>query len=387
MVPVEGTSRVASSERKKRPARVLFAALLLIVLYFMLFPYPLGRELVVRPMWAIPMPTTAGPAPQRDGAPGAAAPFQLGDLFGYVQGDGTVLYAGKAPYRVALSDTGFVSYTRLGTVWILQDTTGRRVATFSGSGYPFLGPEGDRIFNVKSDLSGIIELDRNGAVVWERDFPSLMTAASPRNDLLLVGLLNGSMLLLDRKGSALFEFSPRGSRIPVIVGDAVAPDGSLLAAVSGIGPQYLTVLRRRSGADARRSAAPANNALPAYAPIATLSLSSEYRREVRMSFSPDSRFLVLEGLAGAGIFDPADGALRWVSLRGTLAGVGWPGGGSLAALAARDGGLAQLAIEPPSGVMVYREEFPARELFMGTIDGQLLLGWDGELLRVDVEPM
>jgi len=106
-----------------------------------------------------------------------------------------------------------------------------------------------------------------------------------------------------------------------------------------------------------------------------------------MSFSPDSRFLVLEGTEGAGIFDPADGTLRWVSLRGRLAGAGWPGGGSLAALASRDGGLARLAIEPPSGVVVYREEFPARELFMGTIDGQLLLGWDGELLRVDVEPM
>ncbi len=106
-----------------------------------------------------------------------------------------------------------------------------------------------------------------------------------------------------------------------------------------------------------------------------------------MSFSPDSRFLVLEGTAGAGIFDPADGTLRWVSLRGRPAGTGWPGGGSLAALASREGGRAQLAIEPPSGVVVYREEFPARELFMGTIDGQLLLGWDGELLRVDVEPM
>ena len=381
---------MASSVRKKRPARVLFAALLFIVFYFILFPYPLGRELVARPKWAVPVPASAGPVDRNDNPPAAAAPgnppdtsapYQLGDLFGYVRGDGTILYAGKAPYRVALSATGFVSYTRLGTDWILQDTSGRRVTTFSGSGYPFLGPEGNRIFNVKSDLSGVIELDRNGGVLWERDFPTLMTTASLQGDLFLVGLLNGSILLLDRKGTPLFEDSPKGSRIPVIVGGAVAPDGSLLAAISGIGPQYLTVLRRQNAMN------PPSSASPGYAIIATMGLPSEYRREVRISFSPDSRYLVLEGTSGPGLFDPSRGVLRWVSLRGTLAGAAWPGNGRLAALACRDGGRAQLAIEPPTGVLVCREEFPASELYLATIEGQLLLGWDGLLLRVDVEAM
>jgi hypothetical protein len=386
----EGTSRVASSVRKKRPARVFFAALLSIVVYFVLFPYPLGRELVVHPRWATPVPSSAAPAilkdsPQAASAPDnprdTTAPFQLGDVFGYVQGDGSILYLGKTQYRIALSATGFVNYTRLGTDWILQDTSGRPVSSFSGSGYPFLGPEGNRIFNVKSDLSGLIELDRNGRALWERDFPTLMTAASLQGDLLLVGLLNGSLVLLDRKGMPLFEYPPKGSRIPVIVGDAVAPDGSLLAAVSGIGPQYLTVLRRQNAMNPRNSAA------LGYTATAVVILPSEYRREVRIAFSPDSRCLVLEGKGGPGLFDPSRGVLRWVSLRGTLAGTAWLDKGKLAAMACRDGGRAQLAIEPASGVLVYREEFPARELYLATIEGQLLLGWDGQLLRVDVEPI
>jgi hypothetical protein len=171
----------------------------------------------------------------------------------------------------------------------------------------------------------------------------------------------------------------------VVVGDAVAPDGSLLAAVTGIGPQYLTVLRRHSppGGAAR----PAGTRSASYGPIAVLGLSSEYRREIRMGFSPDSRFLVLEGMNAAGIFDPAGATLRWAGLRGTVAGMAWPGGGRLAALAGRDGAEAELVIEPPSGVVVCREQFPARELSLATIDGQLLLGWDGQLLRIDVEPL
>lgn len=361
---------MASSVRKKRPARVLFAALLFIVLYFLLFPYPLGRELVARPRWAVPVPPSGSPLAADPARP--SWQFQLGNKFGYVQGDGSVQYSGTALYRVALSSTAFVNYTRLGTDWILQDRSGRRLASFSGNGYPLLGPEGSRIFNVKTDLSGIIELDRTGGALWERDFPALMTSVSLQGDSLLVGLLNGSLLLINSLGSPLFEYSPGGSRIPVVLGTAVAPDRSLIAAVCGIGPQYLTVLRRRNDG---------------YAPFASLELPSDYRREVRMGFSPDSRYLFLEGPSGAGLFDPAGKAFRWVSLRGKLVGAAFPVSGRLAAIASSDGGRAQLAIEPPAGVAVSREEFSARELFLGTIDGQLLLGWDGQLARIDIEAM
>jgi hypothetical protein len=106
-----------------------------------------------------------------------------------------------------------------------------------------------------------------------------------------------------------------------------------------------------------------------------------------MGFSPDSRYLFIEGASGAGLFDPAARELRWVSLRGRLAGAAFPGHGRFAALASRDGGRAQMAIEPPQGGPVYREEFSAHELSLQGIDGQLLLGWDGMLARIDLEAM
>ncbi len=366
----EGTSRVASSARKKRPARVLFAALLFSVSYFLLFPYPLGRELVAVPRWAVPVSPSPSPASSGQGQP--SWQFQLGDRFGYVQADGAFSYAGTVLYRVALSAGGFVNYTRLGTDWILQDNAGQRLSSFSGSGYPLLGPEGDRIFNVKSDLSVIIEMDRSGVALWERDFPALVTTLSLRGDSLVVGLLNGSLLLINRQGFPVFEYSPGGSRIPVILGSAVAPDGSLIAAVSGIDPQLLTVLGRQGSR---------------FAPLATLRLSSDYRREIRIGFSPDSRYLFVEGKPGAGLYDAAGRYLRGVSLRGRLAAAAFPGHGRLAAFASEEGGRAQLVIEPPTGVAVYREEFPAQELSLGDIEGQLLLGRDGVLLRIDVEAM
>jgi hypothetical protein len=265
-----------------------------------------------------------------------------------------------------------VNYTRLGTDWILQDTAGRRLSSFSGDGYPLLSPDGSRVFNVKTDLSGIIELDRSGSALWERDFPALMTTLSLQGDSLVVGLLNGSLVLMNGQGSPIAEYAPAGSRIPVILGSAVAPDGSLIAAVSGIGPQVFTVLRRQGSG---------------FTPLATLALPSDYRREIRMGFSPDSRYLYLEGPEGAGIYDPSGQSVRWVSLRGALAGAAFARHGRYAALAASAGGRARLVIEPPDGIAVSHEEFSARELFLGSLDDGILLGWDGLLMRIDVEEM
>jgi hypothetical protein len=373
MARAEGTTTLAFSVRKKRPARVFFVALIVIILYFALFPYPLGREIVAKPVWSVTLPDPASPQAQTpDSAKTIAAPFQLGDLFGYVTANGSFLHAEKTLFRVALSDAGFVNYTRLGTNWILQNVRGARVLSFSGSGYPLLSRDGGRIFIVKADLSGIIELDRAGDALWSRDFPALMTSASITGDSLLVGLLNGTLLLLNGRGSPVYEHSTGGSRLPVIFGAAVSADGSLLASVSGIAPQFLTVLRRQGAG---------------FGEIAKEVLVSDFRREVRVTFSPDSRCLLVEGERAVGIFDPAAPRLSWLPLSGSLSDVSFPGGGRLTAVAARDGTRVELRILRPFTAPILKETFSAQQLFLGTVEGDLLLGLDGRLLRVELEAL
>jgi len=365
---------VAFPGRKKRPARVLFAAILFIVFYFFLFPYPLGKELVAHPRWAVAVPDQP-PAPGEPfataGGPGISS-WQLGDRFGFVQEDGMLLYSGRAPYRVALSSSGFVSYARLGTDWILRDRTGRLVAGFPVSGYPLLSPDGRRVFSVKTDLSGLIELDRGGGALWDRDFPTMITSISVQQDLALVGLLNGTLVLLDRAGAPVLEYAPGGSRVAVIAGDAVSPNGSRIAAVCGIDPQYLVVLRRTD---------------TGYEAESRERLPSAFRREVRMGFSPDSRWVFLEGASGPGVYDPARRSMRWLNLPGPLAAASSARFGRVAAFASLDSGGVTLALEPPGGIAVCREHFTAGRVFLGTINGQLLAGWDGTLARIDVEEL
>ncbi len=361
--------------KNRRPLGVFFTAVLLIVLYFGLFPYPLGKELVARPAWALDLGAASSNNAGGDAAGslgGPAAAFRLGELFGYVTPAGKLAHLGRSLFQTALSSAGYINYTRVGTDWIMRDPDGRRLLAFSGTGYPLLSADGRRVFVVSPDMTGLAEVDSSGDTAWSRDFPAIMTCASLEGDYLLVGLLNGSLQLLGKRGGLLYQGHSPASRISVIYGCAVAPDGSAIAFVSGIEPQVLSVLQK--------SGSSYNGALRE-------TLATDFRREVRMGFSPDSRFLYYENGSGVGLFEPGDDRSQSLSIPGKLAGAAFLDGGRRAAFAMMDGGRADLRIVSPFVAGLSSESFPARDLFLGDIDGQLLLGVDGRLLRIDVEEL
>jgi hypothetical protein len=363
--------------RRKRASSGFFAAVAVILLYFILFPHPLGTELVAHPAWAINLPLAeslppGGRSADRDGDGGLVAAFHLGDLFGFVDPSGRLLHAERALFRVALSNRGFVNYTRIGSDWVLRDPGGERLFSFAGRGYPLASADGNRVFVVKTDLTGVQELDGNGEVLWSRDFPSMLASVSVEGKHLLAGLIDGSLELVDATGAAVFTHVPAGSRIPVILAVAAAPDGSHLAAVSGIDRQWLIVLARKGAS---------------YAEVSRSVLPVEFRKELRLAFSPDSRYLALEGDGMAGLYDPASRRLSWIQLEGALAGVSFLGTGRAAALLAGAGSDWRLTIAAPPESVLCGQSFSGKAAFVGSLDGQILLAVDGRLLRVDVEAM
>ncbi len=361
--------------KKRRPASVFFTAVLLIVLYFSLFPYPLGKELVAKPAWAVQIagaPSNTAPAWPAQPSAGQAAAFRFADVFGYVGPDGALLHVGQRLFQVALSQAGYINFARMGTDWIFRDPRGERMASFSGNGYPLLSDDGSRVLVVSSDLTGIRELDKSGDTVWSRDFPAILTSVSLQGDFLLVGLLNGSLQLLNRTGAPVYQAPPGQSAIPVIYGCAVSRDGSYIASLSGIRPQELTVLGR-SGSS--------------YARALRVTLPTDFRREVRMGFSPDSRCLYYESAGSVGLVEPGAAGVSSIPLPGRLAGAAFLDDARVAAFVSRAGQRANLRLVSPFLLTFASESFPAGDLFLGTVGGQLLLGVDGKLLRVDMKVM
>jgi hypothetical protein len=361
------------STKKNRPFRVFLLAVVTIILYFALFPYPAGKELVARPAWAVPLPAVIPAAPAGADAGKAAAPFQLGDVFGYVNDEGAFLSVDRTAFRVSLSQNGFVTYSRVGNTWFLQDPRGRRQYAFSGDGYPMLSADGSRLFTVKTDLSGLTELDRSGSPVWSRDFPSLMTGVSIGTDGLAIGLLSGEVDLVDRQGKLVFSAPSQGSRIPAVMGVALSPDEALLATVGGVDPQLLTVLERRGPST--------------YQSISDTPTGTDFRREVRMGFDPSGSYLYYEGREGVGLWDARGRRAALVPLPRGLAAAAFLPVQGLAVFIGGDQARRELLVVKPFASVRIRESFPAGSLYAGTIGDGLLLGLDGLLLRIDLEVM
>jgi hypothetical protein len=361
---------------KKRPIRLVLFSILVIVLYFAFFPYPLGKELVAVPAWVLDLSSAAAGSlpmqPLDDGGTAQTVSFRHDTLFGYVTSTGRLTYLDRPYFQVALTDKGFINFSRLDTTWIFRNPKGEREFAFSGNGYPLLSRDAGRIFTVKTGVTGISELDTGGGVLWTRDFPCLISSISVASDFVLVGLINGGLQIIDGKGAVAAEAVLGQSRISVVFGCALSRDGGFIAAVSGIDPQYLTMLRKE-GASLRV--------------VSRTRLSSDFRREIRIAFSPDDRYIVFEGTGGAALFDPASQSLFGYSLAGGLAHYAFLPGRPVIALLGGSGTRRELEIVAPFSAPSSIETFTAETSSLESLGDALLLGIDGFLLKIDLEEL
>jgi hypothetical protein len=354
--------------------------------YFLACAFPLQKELVLVPVWsrsisaapAAPMPSastkkgsSSGLAPgQASGSPIAASPipFRLGDRFGYFNADGSLLFASPVAYGVALAPDAFATYDRLSESFAIKSPAGAELARVSGVGYPFFAA--GRRFLIGPDQATVSELSGSGATAWTYQFPSIVTAFDASPSLAAFGLMDGTIVGLDRAGAAALNFAPGGSRVAGVYGVAVSPDGQLVAAMTGADKQRLVVLEKRS---------------TAYRVTYHRYLASDYRRPVSMAFTVDGSRLAYESPSGVGIYDrssrsetvvslPADSRLGLTTMRGEL----------MVFLSGRGEDKRLLCTALPDRRVVDLS-FKAKLAFVQAEGNSLYLGLDDSIVRMDLK--
>ena len=355
--------------QRRRSRRYLILAFALGALYPFVFPQPGGREGFFRPVWA--RPVSGAPAPA--GVQGVAADpdsqrvswFRAGHQFGFARLDGELLYTGDLLFGVALSETGFISFPRVGENFIFQDPRGRLLYVAPGYGYPVLDAGGDRLYSISTDLTEFKRLDHEGEALWSAGFFSPITALSLHLEECAVGLLDGTLKLIDREGRIAQEYAPEGSRLPVILGTALS-EGHL-AVLSGIDPQRLSILERRNGT---------------FVAAAAFNTGSDLRREARLAFTEDGRFLTFELEGGLGLLELKGMQKAELKLAGRLQAVA-DGPDGLLAVAARGGAGSSLVLLRPLSSPLYSRPLGQAQVFLRFVGRRLLVGLPGRLLRVD----
>jgi len=349
---------------KKRTINWILIGALVFVLYVLAASAPIGSETVIVPAWLHTLNTSTASEQVSD----TLIPFQLGQKFGYFDSDGRFSILRSSDLRFAVSDFAWAEYAAIPESIELRKPRGELLFKSTERGYPFLAD--GRVYILGPEQNSMVALDADGRTVWKRDFPATITCAEAKAGLLLVGLLNGSIELIDAAGNVVFNFEPRGSRLPVIVAARLSNDARRIALISGIDPQRFLVLER-SGTS--------------YKVEYHEFLERGFRRPVKIAFIDHGETVIFEREGGLGVlkkgsrkssFVPIAGDIRWLEEEGK--------DGRLFLIIAKDGKRELIGLKLPSNIFL-RAPYTSETDFLERRGNRLYLGGGDSLAALDIK--
>ncbi|RLW69818.1 MAG: hypothetical protein B6D68_01590 [spirochete symbiont of Stewartia floridana] len=212
---------------------VFFSAVLLLVNFF-LFPRISGRELILRPKAVVEFGS-------RISGVGGGPPvmgIQAANRVLFLDEDSRPVHYQEGQ-SVAVGRDWWAAVVGLGVE--IHEPDGRLRSRIPIMAKPYA--RNDHLF-LYNDANGVLhKIDpANGAVLWRREFLSILTVLDARGERSLVGLLDGRCLIVEDSGDVSLEYRPERSRVEAIYGGALSSDGKRLALVAGLEPQRFILL-------------------------------------------------------------------------------------------------------------------------------------------------
>jgi hypothetical protein len=211
------------------------------LLYVVFAAKPLAASLSLEPAWVVDTASAAGTPASGDSA---LIPFRLGQSMGYFTPDGVIHSLSTYSFAAAISAQYQAAFLPGAAETAFYTPDGRQAGVIRESGFPFF--EDDRIFLFRPGGAAVSQLSETGAVLWTYEGYTPITAFASSPAAAAAGYADGIVRVLFPDGSA-HEIAPEGSGFPVILGVDIAPDGRLVASVSGINGQRFTLTRMEGG--------------------------------------------------------------------------------------------------------------------------------------------
>ena len=368
-----------------------------VVIYFVYFfgaTRPIPQETVLVPRWLSSLEsggsitpdgnTVLSDAIEADGeAVGRLLPFSLGSRFGYVDKDGRFAVNQIKKANVSLSYDRWVEYEAEPEKIEIRAVNGNPLTVIENPrGYPFFLD--GRTFIVGNEQNAISEIDDSGTVLWTYEFAGPLTCIDSAAGLVLAGLLDGTAVVLDRRGRQVFSFAPGGSRYAIILGCAISRDGSRIGIISGIETQRFLLLERfgTSGIFAGGASSENIDYKPAYHEF----LEDGFRRPVHIEFVENDRWIVFEREGGLGFYETGSRQSSKIELNGEICTLDTTGGsGIVFAIITLSGNEKELVGIKLPGRTVLKAPFKSWDFFIGRMDSELLVGGGQTLVSFVLE--
>jgi hypothetical protein len=314
---------------------VFLIGLILIGVYFFIFPRPTKGEYVLRPEKLSAFEETGGAAATPGGSRIA---IRSGYSAVYLDGDLAVTRVGSAE-KMAADDRWMAISGATGLE--ITDPDGRILSRSAESGYPVARNGNLFLYDGEGRIGKI--RPANGGVLWRREYLSPVTVLDSVEGRTLIGLLDGRVEILDDDQGVVFEYKPGGSRIEAVYGGALSSDGSMVALVAGLDPQRFILLQERKNG---------------FRPVFHRDTGTDYRRSVRVGFVRGDHEVLYETEGSATSVDCTDFGIRKLDLGGNA--VAWRDGaeGDELIILDRQGGDASLKIITGENLTMYDGALP-----------------------------
>ncbi|MDP2816328.1 MAG: hypothetical protein Q8O19_06590 [Rectinemataceae bacterium] len=282
--------------------RIILAIPVVLLFYISFAAEPLGREFFLTPVWKYDIFQETGTdhdyqsvnsGRSDDTAPiDTAVPYHIGNHYGFLSASGRLLGSGEDGSELAITFEGFA--LPLGQIGRIEFTkpNGKDRKLIEKAGFPFF--IGNRKFVMRPDQAGICEYNNKGIILWELEFPSIITCLASNDLLLVVGLLNGAIQVIHNDGSLVMEHATDGSRISAVYGVAISENSRRIAIISGLDRQTVSIFELQN---------------KVYRKIFNLPLYPELRRQIPCTFVADGKLLAFERDGGLALLDVDTGRL------------------------------------------------------------------------------
>jgi hypothetical protein len=362
--------------KKKKFGGVLLYSFILFFIYFIIFSPSTGKEVIVKPLKSIDLEDEIGSSDNFSNKDQTSW-FEVGDRFGYLGKDASLVYKDTIDYRIALSESGFINYSSIQEGeqgFVYRNVRGEVKSSFHQSGYPVLSHDGRKIAVVKPDGTGLIQISADGEEEWNASFASIITAISIQNEYTLIGLLNGSLRLYSSDGKCIYAVTLRVTTPESIYGASLSQNEKMLAAVYGIEPQRIVLIKKGSS----------NMEKPV-----SIEIPTDLRRQVFVRFSENGRFLFTEGKNSVMIMDTDSMKLRSIPVSGSFESLSESSGSRYITVLTQSGNdfikSSSLYIFTPPDITFLEERFSGSSVSAKTFGDLLVIGQDTNLIIFRIE--
>lgn len=352
---------------KKNLHVIIIVSLSFLLLYTFLAVRPLSKELQLTPQWTISILQT--PTERRESTE-SLLPFRLGQNMGYFTQDGQIALLESFPFQSTISGTYRTAYAPDSSripVHSIDSQKDEPDFYLEGAGFPYFSE--DRMYILSPGGYGLSQHSREAGQLWQFEHSSPITTLSSSPAGTAVGYADGIVFIFSDTGELLQTFEPGGSSHSIILGTALSDSGSQLACVSGIDQQRFVLTQQRNGVNKV---------------VFHTYLEGNQREPVLVQFSDDESTVFYAFKNGVGIVDCNTFSSTTIPLDGRLLAIQECPANKVVCLLTKDGGRYNIYLIEGTGTLIGSFGFEASSSFITIKDGNLYIGRDTSISKIDL---